>query len=72
MNAELIQKNSKTQWSIQTDGQCTDSSDSLNIDASTISRHIKELVNGDLISTEKKGGFLICRINEGIVDFFAA
>jgi DNA-binding transcriptional ArsR family regulator len=46
----------------------TDIISSLNIGAPTISHHIKELVNADLISTEKKGKFLICRINESLVD----
>ena len=39
----------------------------LNIGAPTISHHIKELVNAELITTEKKGKFLICRINEQLV-----
>jgi len=39
----------------------------LNIGAPTISHHIKELANADLIITEKKGKFLICRINEKLV-----
>lgn len=46
----------------------TDIISSLNIGAPTISHHIKELVNADLIITEKKGKFLICRINENLVD----
>lgn len=39
----------------------------LNIGAPTISHHIKELVNADLVTTEKRGKFLICRVNEKIV-----
>ena len=39
---------------------------SLNIGAPTISHHIKELSNAQLIFTEKKGKFLICRINENL------
>jgi len=39
----------------------------LNIGAPTISHHIKELVNADLITTEKRGKFLICRVNEQLV-----
>jgi DNA-binding transcriptional ArsR family regulator len=56
--------------SFQTDCECfiTDIIGSLNIGAPTISHHIKELVNADLISTEKKGKFLICRVNEDLVD----
>lgn len=40
---------------------------SLNIGAPTISHHIKELSNAGLITTEKKGKFLICRVNEELV-----
>lgn len=39
----------------------------LNIGAPTISHHIKELVNAELISTEKSGKFLICRVNKELV-----
>lgn len=39
----------------------------LKIGAPTISHHIKELVNADLITTEKRGKFLICRVNEQLV-----
>ncbi|OLN25133.1 ArsR/SmtB family transcription factor [Desulfosporosinus metallidurans] len=56
--------------SFQTDCECfvSDIISSLNIGAPTISHHIKELVNADLISTEKKGKFLICRVNEELVE----
>ena len=55
--------------SFETGGECfvTDIIDCLNIGAPTISHHIKELVNADLITTEKRGKFLICRINEKLV-----
>ncbi|MGB6019419.1 MAG: metalloregulator ArsR/SmtB family transcription factor [Sulfurimonadaceae bacterium] len=36
----------------------------LNIGAPTISHHLKELVNADLITTEKNGKFLVARINK--------
>jgi DNA-binding transcriptional ArsR family regulator len=45
----------------------TDIIDSLNIGAPTISHHIKELANAELISTEKRGKFLICRVNEKLI-----
>ncbi|MCO1604770.1 MULTISPECIES: metalloregulator ArsR/SmtB family transcription factor [Desulfosporosinus] len=53
-----------------TDSECfvTDIIRSLNIGAPTISHHIKELVNADLISTEKKGKFLICKVNEELIE----
>jgi len=56
--------------SFQTNCECyvTDIISSLNIGAPTISHHIKELVNADLISTEKKGKFLICRVNEELIE----
>lgn len=41
---------------------------SLNIGAPTISHHIKELVNAGLITTEKKGKYLICKVNEELVE----
>jgi len=34
-----------------------------NIGAPTISHHLKELSNADLISTERRGKYLIARIN---------
>ncbi|WP_426416114.1 ArsR/SmtB family transcription factor [Aestuariirhabdus sp. LZHN29] len=36
---------------------------SLNIGAPTVSHHMKELINADLIEVEKQGKFLHCRIN---------
>ncbi|WP_371380099.1 ArsR/SmtB family transcription factor [Sporomusa aerivorans] len=55
--------------SFETGCECfvTDLIDSLNIGAPTISHHIKELSNADLIFTEKRGKFLICRVNEKLV-----
>jgi ArsR family transcriptional regulator, arsenate/arsenite/antimonite-responsive transcriptional repressor len=35
-----------------------------NIGAPTISHHIKELANANLITTEKRGKFLICKVNK--------
>ena len=55
--------------SVKADGECfvTDIINCLNIGAPTISHHIKELVNAELIVTEKRGKFLICRVNEKLV-----
>jgi DNA-binding transcriptional ArsR family regulator len=36
----------------------------LNIGAPTISHHLKELTNADLIVTERRGKFVIARINQ--------
>ena len=46
----------------------TDIINKFNIGAPTISHHLKELSNAGLIFTEKKGKFLIARINEEIVN----
>jgi len=53
----------------ETGGECciADIIACLNIGAPTISHHIKELVNAELITTEKRGKFLICRVNEQLV-----
>ena len=53
----------------ETGGECcvSDIIGCLNIGAPTISHHIKELANADLITTEKRGKFLICRINKQLV-----
>ena len=42
-----------------------------NIGAPTISHHLKELSNADLIITERKGKFLIARINEQTLKEFS-
>ncbi|MCB9594789.1 MAG: helix-turn-helix transcriptional regulator [Sandaracinaceae bacterium] len=47
----------------------------LNVGAPTVSHHLKELVAAGLISTEKQGKFLTCRVNpkalEALRVFFA-
>jgi DNA-binding transcriptional ArsR family regulator len=35
------------------------------LSAPTISHHLKELANADLITTEKRGKYLVARINKG-------
>lgn len=42
-------------------------SKSLNIGAPTISHHLKELSNAELIFTERKGKYLVAKINEEMV-----
>lgn len=42
--------------------------DSLNIGASTISHHLKELTNAELIFTERKGRYLVATVNEKMVE----
>ena len=53
----------------ETGGECSvsDIISCLTIGAPTISHHIKELVNADLVTSEKRGKFLICRVNEELV-----
>ncbi|CAH0436011.1 putative transcriptional repressor [Clostridium neonatale] len=46
----------------------TDIINKFNIGAPTISHHLKELTNAGLIFTEKKGKYLIARINEELVN----
>ena len=38
-----------------------------NLSAPTISHHLKELANADLITTERRGKFLVARINQDTV-----
>lgn len=49
-----------------TSGECSiaDIMSCFNIGAPTISHHIKELANANLITTEKRGKFLICKVNK--------
>ncbi|MEZ5506135.1 MAG: metalloregulator ArsR/SmtB family transcription factor [Gammaproteobacteria bacterium] len=53
----------------------TDFINSLNVGAPTVSHHIKELVNADLITVERRGKFITCHLNEAVCvqlkDFFA-
>ena len=46
----------------------TDIIGNLKIGAPTISHHLKELTNAELIETERKGKYLIARINDETVD----
>jgi len=64
---EIVKKHKA---SYETKGECfvTDIVNSFNIGAPTISHHLKELANADLIYTERKGKFLIAHINEDIIE----
>ncbi len=42
-----------------------------NIGAPTISYHLKELANADLITTERKGKLLVARVNEQTLKEFS-
>jgi ArsR family transcriptional regulator len=45
-----------------------DIAESFNIGAPTISHHLKELTNAELIYTERKGKYLVARVNEEVVN----
>ena len=59
----------KTETSFETEHGCHISEiiENFNIGAPTISHHLKELANADLIFTEKTGKYLVCKINEALV-----
>jgi ArsR family transcriptional regulator len=42
--------------------------ESLNIGAPTVSHHLKELTNADLITTERRGKFLVARAKKDTLD----
>lgn len=52
------------------DGGCLicDIAESFNIGSPTISHHLKELSNAELIFTERRGKFLVARVNEDMID----
>lgn len=56
--------------SYEKDCECliTDIMNRFSIGAPTISHHLKELSDADLITTERRGKFLVARINRSIVD----
>ncbi|MDR2947317.1 MAG: helix-turn-helix domain-containing protein [Candidatus Adiutrix sp.] len=41
---------------------------SFTIGAPTISHHLKELLNAELIETEKRGKLLVCRVNKAMAE----
>lgn len=63
--SELIQRRSLGPQEIH---QCgiTDFINSLNVGAPTISHHIKELVNAELIDVERQGKYVNCSLNEAM------
>ena len=42
--------------------------ESLNIGAPAVSHHLKELTNADLITTERRGKYLVARANKETLD----
>ena len=64
-----ILKKCEASFEAESDGcLVTDIMSSFNIGAPTISHHLKELANADLITTERRGKFLVARINEKTID----
>ena len=59
----------KQEASYQTGSECfvTDIVKSLKIGAPTISHHLKELANADLIHTEKRGKYLVVKVNKNTI-----
>ena len=59
-----------TEKSFDTNCECfiNDVISKLNIGAPTISHHLKELSNANLIFTEKKGKFLVAKANEELLN----
>ncbi len=43
----------------------------LDIGAPTVSHHLKELVNADLVDTEREGKFVTCRVNQQAMGLLA-
>ena len=60
---QIAQKN---EAGFETDNECfiSDIVGSLKIGAPTVSHHLKELSNADLITTDRRGKFLIAKINK--------
>jgi ArsR family transcriptional regulator, arsenate/arsenite/antimonite-responsive transcriptional repressor len=58
----------KSEESFSTDHECfiTDIIETLPIGAPTISHHLKELEDAGLISTERRGKYLVARVNSAI------
>jgi DNA-binding transcriptional ArsR family regulator len=70
---EIFMEISKSNQSSYEEKECFvyDIMEKFNIGAPTISHHLKELSNADLIITERKGKFLIARINKKTLKEFS-
>ncbi len=64
---EIMKKN---ETSFQSEDECfvTDIIKTFNVGAPTISHHLKELMNAGLITTERRGKYLVAKINETTID----
>ncbi|MBX4265634.1 ArsR/SmtB family transcription factor [Clostridium estertheticum] len=63
-----IVKSNEQSFSTQDECFIIDIISKLSIGAPTISHHLKELSNAELIFTEKRGKFLIAKINEELIE----
>ncbi|MGE5403354.1 MAG: ArsR/SmtB family transcription factor [Candidatus Saccharibacteria bacterium] len=63
-----IAKRSEVDFSTEEECFISDIMCCLNIGAPTISHHLKELVNAGLIITEKRGKYLVARVNTETID----
>jgi ArsR family transcriptional regulator, arsenate/arsenite/antimonite-responsive transcriptional repressor len=62
-----IAENHETSYKTYEGCLINDIAKSLNIGAPTVSHHLKELSNAELIFTERKGKYLVARVNEDMV-----
>jgi DNA-binding transcriptional ArsR family regulator len=58
-----ILRNDETRLEVGRGCLVTEVARCLKIGAPTISHHVKELVNAGLVTAERQGRFLVCRIN---------
>lgn len=65
---EILNRRSKQVESSDSGCSLSDFMAHLNIGAPTVSHHIKELVNADLITIERHGKFMTCFLNESMRD----
>jgi len=65
---EILDARSKQVESSDTGCGLTDFIKKLNCGAPTVSHHIKELVNADLITVERHGKFMTCYLNDDMRD----
>ena len=63
-----IVENQETSYKTNEGCFITDITESFNIGSPTISHHLKELNNAGLIFTERKGKFLVAKINKKMIN----
>lgn len=63
-----IAKNQETSYRTGHECMICDIAQSLSIGPPTISHHLKELSNAELIFTERRGKYLVARVNEKMID----